>query len=39
MPFDKIDIESITKERRKSVAKSIRPISIACAGYQEPGEL
>jgi len=28
MPFDKIDIESITKERRKSVAKSIRPISI-----------
>jgi hypothetical protein len=28
MPFDKIDIESITKERRKSVAKSIRTISI-----------
>jgi hypothetical protein len=24
MPFDKIDIESITEERRKSVAKSIR---------------
>ena len=28
MPFDKIDIESITKERRRSVAKSIRTISI-----------
>jgi hypothetical protein len=24
MPFDKIDIESITKERRKAIAKSIR---------------
>ena len=28
MPFDKIDIESITKERRKSIAKSIRTISV-----------
>jgi hypothetical protein len=28
MPFDKIDIESITAERRKSVAKSIRTISV-----------
>jgi hypothetical protein len=28
MPFDKIDIESITEERRKSVAKSIRTISV-----------
>ena len=27
MPFDKIDIESITEERRKSVAKSIRTAS------------
>jgi hypothetical protein len=27
MPFDKIDIESITEERRKSVAKSIRAAS------------
>jgi hypothetical protein len=27
MPFDKIDFESITEERRKSIAKSIRPIS------------
>jgi ribosome recycling factor len=27
MPFDKIDIESITEERRKSVAKSIHTIS------------
>ena len=28
MPFDKIDIESITEERRKSVAKSIHTISV-----------
>jgi hypothetical protein len=28
MPFDKIDIDSITEERRKSVAKSIRAASI-----------
>jgi hypothetical protein len=28
MPFDKIDIESITEERRKSIAKSIRTISV-----------
>jgi len=28
MSFDKIDIESITEERRKSVAKSIRTISV-----------
>ena len=28
MPFDKIDFESITEERRKSIAKSIRPVSI-----------
>jgi len=28
MPFDKIDIDSITKERRKSIAKSIRTISV-----------
>ena len=27
MPFDKIDIDSITEERRKSVAKSIRTAS------------
>jgi hypothetical protein len=27
MPFDKIDIESITEERRKSVAKSVRTAS------------
>jgi len=27
MPFDKIDIDSITEERRKSVAKSIRTVS------------
>ena len=27
MPFDKIDIESITEERRNSVAKSIHMIS------------
>ena len=27
MPFDKIDIDSITEERRKSVAKSIRAAS------------
>ena len=28
MSFDKIDIESITEERRKSIAKSIRTISV-----------
>ena len=28
MPFDKIDIESITEERRKTIAKSIRTISV-----------
>src|ERR1700746_414871 len=28
MPFDKIDIDSITEERRKSVAKSIRAASL-----------
>jgi hypothetical protein len=28
MPFDKIDIDNITEERRKSVAKSIRAASI-----------
>ena len=28
MPFDKIDIDSITEERRKSVAKSIHTISV-----------
>jgi hypothetical protein len=28
VPFDKIDIESITKERRKSVVKSVRAIGI-----------
>ena len=28
MPFDKIDIDSIDDERRKSIAKSIRPVSI-----------
>jgi hypothetical protein len=28
MPFDKIDIDSITEERRKSVAKSIRPAPV-----------
>jgi hypothetical protein len=28
MPFDKIDIESITEERRKSVAKTIRTITV-----------
>ena len=27
MPFDKIDIDNITEERRKSVAKSIRTAS------------
>ena len=27
MPFDRIDIESITEERRKSIAKSIHTIS------------
>ena len=28
MPFDKIDIESITEERRKSIAKSIRTVNV-----------
>jgi hypothetical protein len=28
MPFDEIDIESITEERRKSIAKSIRLIGV-----------
>ena len=28
MPFDKIDFESITEERRQSIKKSIRPISV-----------
>ena len=28
MPFDKIDIDSINEERRKSVAKSIRPAGV-----------
>ena len=28
MPFDKIDIDSIDDERPKSIAKSIRPVSI-----------
>jgi hypothetical protein len=28
MPFDKIDIDSITEARRKSIAKSIRTISV-----------
>jgi len=28
MPFEKFDIESLTKERRKAIAKSIRTISI-----------
>jgi len=28
MPFDKIDIEGITEERRKSIAKSIHTISV-----------
>lgn len=34
MPFDKIDIDNITEERRKSVAKSIR-----AAGLEELKEL
>jgi len=28
MPFDKIDMESITEERRKSIAKSIRAVGV-----------
>ena len=28
MPFDKVDIGSINEQRRKSVAKSIRPVSV-----------
>ena len=28
MPFDTIDVESLTKERRRAIAKSIRPISV-----------
>ena len=28
MPFDKIDIDSINEERRKSIVKSIRPVSV-----------
>ena len=28
MPFDKIDIDSITEERRKSVSKSVRAASL-----------
>jgi hypothetical protein len=28
MPFDKIDIDSIDEERRKSIAKSIRPVTV-----------
>ena len=28
MPFDTFDFESITEERRKSIAKTIRPISL-----------
>jgi hypothetical protein len=28
MPFEKFDIDSITEERRKSVAKSIRTASL-----------
>jgi hypothetical protein len=28
MPFDKIDIDTINEERRKSVAKSIRPAGV-----------
>jgi hypothetical protein len=28
MPFEKIDIDSIDEERRKSIAKSIRPVSV-----------
>ena len=27
MPFEKIDIDSIDEERRKSIAKSIRPVT------------
>lgn len=27
MPFDKFDLETLDKERRKAIAKSIRPIS------------
>jgi hypothetical protein len=28
MPFEKFDIESLTKERREAIAKSIRTISL-----------
>lgn len=29
MPFEKFDLEDLNKERRKAIAKSIRPIEIA----------
>jgi len=28
MPFEKFDLENLDKERRKAIAKSIRPISV-----------
>ena len=28
MPFEKFDLEDLNKERRKAIAKSIRPISV-----------
>src|SRR6478672_10286933 len=28
MPFEKFDIDELTKERRKSLAESIRPVSV-----------
>jgi hypothetical protein len=28
MPFDKIDLDSIDEARRKSIAKSIQPVSV-----------